>query len=80
MMPPIAPPLRPPLDSLDGELAATFGTLVGMNLAATPGLPVAPVGGAGVETVTAVRVSVTVSEPDVVVIVCTRVAVTGAVE
>jgi hypothetical protein len=69
MMPPIAPPLRPPPDSLD-ELAAAFGTLVGMNFAATFASFVgSPEGGVGTATVTAVRVVVTVCEPDVVVIV-----------
>ncbi len=81
MMPPIAPPLRPLLEPPDGELAASLGTLVGMNLAATSVLSAgSPEGGVGVAMVTAVFVVVTVCVPDVVVIACMRVVVTGAVE
>ena len=81
MMPPIAPPLRPLLEPPDGLLAASLGTLVGINFAATSVLPAgSPEGGVGVAMVTAVLVVVTVCVPDVVVIACTRVVVTGAVE
>ena len=72
-------PLLPPSDGADeGEV---FGTLEGMNLAATLGSSASRRGGAvGVVTVVAVLVDVITSPSFVVVILCRTVVVTGAVE
>lgn len=85
MMPPIAPGLKPPFESelsdwLEGVLAGTLVTAVGMNLAATLGCSIYKVGAVGVEMLREVITVVTSLSSTVVVMVSRKVDVTGSVE